>query len=193
MTKALPHRDDLIKLIDYDPSTGKLFWKERQSTGESTRADLAAIRFNSLYAGKETFCLVNPRGYYWGKFLGTQYLAHRIIWKMVTGTDPDVIDHINGDRIDNRFINLRNVDGFINQRNRRAPKHNESGVFGVTLCRATGKWAARIHKNRERFNLGRFDSLGEAIAARRNAEIEYWGDDPCRTAGTTSHSAPRTE
>lgn len=99
--------------------------------------------------------------------MGKSMPAHRIIWEMVYGECPDVIDHINGDKHDNRLVNLRNVDRAENMRNRKLNKRNKSGINGVST-RKDGKWLVVIRTK----YIGLFDNFFEACCARKSAEYK---------------------
>jgi hypothetical protein len=87
-------------LLRYEPRTGKLFWKER----EDSKSDF----FNKNFAGKEALTTVNNHGLRFGMVRSKLYLAHRVIWAMVYDKYPvGLIYHKNGDKLDNRLINLR--------------------------------------------------------------------------------------
>lgn len=90
-------------------------------------------------------------------------------------TDDNFIDHINHDRLDNRRENLRICNNQENQFNRSISKNNSSGVTGVQKMKS-GRWRARIMVNKKEISLGTYDSLEEAAEARRQAEIEYFGE-----------------
>ena len=64
------------------------------------------------------------------------------------------VDHINGDRLDNRRANLRLVTNTQNQQNKRTPSHNTSGHKGVCWHKGSGKWHVRITVNGKRLHLG---------------------------------------
>lgn len=116
----------------------------------------------------------NNRGYYWCKTHGLVFLAHRLIWLMMTGHHPSgEIDHINGDRLDNRWVNLRDVTAFDNARNQGERKDNTSGCRGVT--RNGAGWMARISHDGVRYGLGTFRNKADAIHTRKCAEeyLEY--------------------
>lgn len=84
-----------------------------------------------------------------------------------------VVDHINGDTLDNRRCNLRVATLSENAANRRRHRNNRSGVTGV---HPHGKrWRAGIRKNGYQHWLGVFDTIAEAAAARRAAEPLYFG------------------
>jgi hypothetical protein len=115
---------------------------------------------------------VNSNGYRTG-FLGSEpYCAHRVIWKLVYGNDPDNIDHLNGVTSDNRLCNLRSVTVSINGRNRALRQDSVSGIAGVTCDRRTGKWRARIGIEGQMHSLGTFLTPDMAAEARRKFEIE---------------------
>lgn len=108
---------------------------------------------------------------------GGYYPAHRIIWLMVTGEllvyPKAEIDHINGQRDDNRWANLRKVTKSENQRNARMKVTNTSGVSGVNWKKrgeAEGRWVARIWNGPRHVFLGSFKTLHEARIARKAAE-----------------------
>jgi hypothetical protein len=101
------------------------------------------------------------------------YKLHRIIWTYIHGDIPDEIDHINGDKTDNRLCNLRNVTRCDNLKNKPIYRNNKSGVLGVHWQSGRGKWVAKIDVNGKRIHLGSFKDLNEAISARRNAEVLY--------------------
>lgn len=90
--------------------------------------------------------------------------------------DNMVIDHINHNRLDNRKSNLRICTQHQNNMNQGIRNDNTSGVTGVYFDKSRDKWAAQIMYNARQINLGRFNTKEEAIQARKNAEIEYFGE-----------------
>ena len=106
---------------------------------------------------------------------GRSYKLHRIIWVYLYGHAPKgQIDHINGDRADNRASNLREVSNLDNCRNQKIRKTNKSGVMGVCWHKRRCKWQSNIMNNDGEFEyLGIFTSMFEAICARKSAEIKY--------------------
>lgn len=109
----------------------------------------------------------------------TRYLAHRLIWALCTGEDPgnSQIDHINGNRSDNRIENLRKVTHQQNGMNRsRAQRNSASGLIGVYPHKATGKWEASITHNRKSIFLGLHETKEAALAARVAKEQELFGE-----------------
>lgn len=169
--KPLPAQRELLLRIGYDAKTGHLYWLARCECGFKSSED--AARWNRKYVGKRCFTTNGSGGAKYGKFLGVQYAAHRIIWKMVTGEDPEHIDHINGNPSDNRWENLRSVPPVDNLRNRAMPGNNTSGHIGVYYEEWSGKWIAIIYDRGEKVHLGYFTQKDEAIAARQKAEKQY--------------------
>jgi hypothetical protein len=101
-------------------------------------------------------------------------LAHRVAWALHNNSWPDLcIDHIDGDRSNNRASNLRVVTAEDNQKNVKQRVDNTSGMKGVDFKAATGLWRARIVNQGRRVNLGTYVDLNDAIRARKHAEREY--------------------
>jgi len=117
---------------------------------------------------------INDMGYRMICINGKSYRAHRLAWLYVNGTFPTYeIDHINGIRSDNRFINLRSVSSQENHKNRRPQKNNTSGATGVSWFKQTKKWAVRIYVNRRAIHLGYYHEIDDAILAREKAAERY--------------------
>ena len=162
--KTLPDIDTLHQLLRYEPETGKLFWKEREDVPS---------QWNARYAGKEAFTCVMGAGYKQGSINSTLLYAHRVIMAMVIGEwPPEDVDHINGDRADNRLCNLRLATRSENMRNMKLPSRNASGCIGVSWDKGTQKWLAQIGIDGRNKYLGVFTSKADAIAARKAAEAE---------------------
>ncbi len=159
----------LLELLSYNPETGELIWKKRASAmfneTRQTRDHNAAI-WNGRYAGK-TATSIAVTGYRETSIFAVKVSAHRLIWMMVHGEWPQNIDHINGDRTDNRIANLRNVSTEENNRNLSRRVTNKSGCTGVYWVSSHGKWRASIGTR----IIGMFLSKEAAIAARKAAEV----------------------
>ncbi len=172
--KLLPSLHILFGLFSYDPFTGDLVWKragrERLSDGKKMSAASKAAAFNLRYAGKK-FGAISKAGYRTGGIGAVAYKAHRIAWKMATGKDPDgEIDHINGDRSDNRIENLRVVSTLENTRNQKIRSTNVTGFTGVSWHALSQKWRAAIGDGGKKKHIGYFGDFGEAVQARLDAE-----------------------
>lgn len=160
-TVKLPSQEELRQTFRYDPDTGKLFWLPRKGN----------VSWNKVFAGKESGCL-DSKGYIRIRTEGRAWVAHRVIWKLVSGEDPDFIDHINGNRSDNRICNLRSVSQTENARNTAKHRTNTSGCTGVFWLKRESRWYAVISINNKRKVLGSFREKADAIAARKAAEKE---------------------
>jgi hypothetical protein len=146
-------------VLNYCPETGLLTWRERVSK---------AVKPNDI-AGNFTATYVTV-GY-----RGKVYKAHRLAWLLTHGEWPDgLIDHINGDKHDNRLCNLRVVDKTGNSENVRKPnRRNKSGFMGVIFFQ--NKWRANITIHRKTHWLGDFSTPEEAhqvyIEAKRKHHL----------------------
>lgn len=154
-------RERVADLLEYDGE--KLIWKV--SRARLARAGSAA-------------------GYVWTAPSGCQYLhvmidgkkykAHRLIWLLHYGAWPkQFIDHIDGNGLNNRVENLRDVSHTENQQNSRKSSANVSGVVGVIWHKQAQKWQAQIKAGGKRIHLGLFTDKAEAVAARKAAEVKY--------------------
>jgi hypothetical protein len=169
MTKArkpenLPSIAEIRSLVSCDTEIGKMFWLGKEFDS----------RWNSKYAGKEAFCTDNKGGYLVGEIGGIAIYAHRVLWALVHGEWPDgEIDHINGNRRDNRLENLRLVTTQENLMNKGLQVNNSSGHVGVAFEKDRGKWKAFVKFDGKNINLGRFENIDDAIAARIAANVKY--------------------
>ena len=175
--KPIPSQEVLRQLLRYEPDTGKLFWLHRDVSlfedGEWNSAYRKAASWNAKNVGKEALCSTNAGGYLHGSIYGHAYIAHRVIWKIVHGDDPEFIDHINGLTFDNRIVNLRSVSKRENSLNQRRPSQGTSGILGVHWHRRLGKWHAKIGVNGKTLHLGYFLTIEDAAAARRAADRRF--------------------
>jgi len=143
---ARPIPDEVIDRLSYNPETGDLIW----------------IKLNKSHPrllGKVAGC--NRDGYRKIKIGGVAYSAHRVAWFIVTRKQPYLIDHINGDSLDNRFINLRECTQKENVRNRKIVD-NKSGLPCGVRSLPSGKFRARVTCDGECHELGTFATKEEA-------------------------------
>jgi len=171
--RALLSPEVIRKLIDYDPVTGNMIWRTRDlqffADGKQSKEHNQAI-WNSKFAGKPALGFKDPHGYLVGHVNYRPLKSHRVAWAIYHGEWPDGdIDHINGNRADNRIFNLRNVPHKINNRNNKKNKNNTSGVCGVHKIKS-GRWKAQIMVDGKSIRLGIFETKQEAAAARSDAE-----------------------
>lgn len=105
------------------------------------------------------------------------YRAHRLAWLYMTGEWPaEEIDHINGDRADNRFANLRACSHPQNNHNQPMRSNNTSGVKGVHWNRRKGKWHVQVCLNYKIHHGGLFASIGDAEVAARALRHSLHGE-----------------
>ncbi|MBO9580313.1 MAG: HNH endonuclease [Sphingobium sp.] len=148
---------------------GKLFWLERP---RAMIADQRSFKtWNARFAGQEAFTAKHSEGYRCGTIFGCNFFAHQIIWALHFGDAPGEIDHINGNRADNRLENLRAVSRDENRRNVKRPSTNSSGVVGV--YRMGSGWRASIGIDGRSVHLGNFTEFDQACTARKLAEVQY--------------------
>ena len=146
--------------LTYCPTTGEF----RRLIATNNRVKVGEIS-GSISYGYRTI-MVN----------GETHKAHRLAWLYMTGSWPVAeIDHINGERDDNRWENLREATREENQHNRKLTKNNTSGAKGVYRYKRTGKWCAQCMVDGKRQHLGYFANLVEANNAVRTFRENYHG------------------
>jgi hypothetical protein len=144
--------------VHYDPATGLLTWLARGDP-----------RFDNKMVGKAAGS-VRPDGYVAVGFGGKSYLAHRLIWRLVHGEWPEFeVDHINGDKADNRIENLRACTTAENRRNMPVRKNKTSRYVGVRKTR--NAWSVVVDSKYR----GYFTDEDEAgrYAAKLYAELGF--------------------
>jgi len=149
----------LKEILDYDIDTGVFTWKVSASSSVSVGSIAGAI---------------DNKGYRRIGLNRTYKRAHRLAWFYVYGEWPkSQIDHINRNRDDNMLSNLRAANDQQNCRN-RSPKINKFGVIGLSWCKRSKRFFARITIDRKTEYLGYFSDMFEAICARKSAENKYF-------------------
>lgn len=149
----------LTELLDYNPDTGIFTWKVKRS--------------NKVPAGSVAGCLNTSTGYVYVMIDHVGYLAHRLAFLFMTKEfPPEVVDHINSNRSDNRFCNLRAATFSENQHNRLIGSDNTSGFKGVNWDSHSKKWRARIRYKRRLYEAGSFSDRSEAAKAAAALRIK---------------------
>lgn len=140
----------------YEPNTGLFHWLVMSGKGRPE-----TVAGSKHCAGYIQLC-----------YRGHRVLAHRLAWAFTHGEFPQrEIDHINGDRTDNRIANLRDVSRSVNNENLRgARSHNKSGLLGVSRRNWCSTFGAAIRVNGKRYHLGSFSSAEKAHEAYLTAK-----------------------
>ena len=162
--KPLPPLEELKEFLDYNPDTGIFIWKKQVA--------------QNIKVGQEAGAM-NSNGYIQIRFKNSPYLAHRLAYYMYYGIHPleKLVDHIDGDKTNNKIDNLRLATNSQNGMNRVSLAiNNTSGVTVVFFNKRKKKWTARITIDRFQKHLGIFANKEDAIKSRREAEIKYFGD-----------------
>ncbi|KKX25303.1 HNH endonuclease [Rhizobium sp. LC145] len=142
----------LKEALEYDPATGEFRWLQTNSHRRIAGMDAGGL---------------GVHGYWRVSVYGHRYYAHRLAWFYMTGEWPKQhIDHVNLDKRDNRFANLRLATPPQNNVNTGLKVSNSSGFVGVNFDRRSGKWLARVRANGKRVNLGLFETAEAAARAR---------------------------
>ena len=170
MKKSAKVAAEIRGLLDYDPATGIFRWRPRPTINHATRT--WNIRFAGTVAGFDT-----NKNYRQIEIYKSGYKAHRLAWLHYYGEWPQLhIDHINGDRLDNRINNLRQATKSQNGGNSKISKKNTTGLKGVSIVKKTGKYHSQIMFCGEIIRLGDFETPEEAHAAYVHAASELFGE-----------------
>lgn len=142
--------DELVDALFFDPETGQFSWRVKRR-GRASSNGIGSICRN---------------GYLRIAINGRRYLAHRLAWAYCFGEWPDKeIDHINGNRLDNRIVNLRAASVSQNRQNRPAMPSNKSGLKGAHFVKSTGTWRSVIVSDGKQIYLGIFQTAEQAHEA----------------------------
>lgn len=146
--------DNLIKLFKetFEYNDGKLYWKKT----------LGPRAKKGNLAGK-----LRKDGYREVGMFGKYYLEHRVVYAIFNNTIPDLLDHIDRNRSNNRIDNLRVATFSQNSWNSRTPNNNKTGVKGVRKLK-NGKFEARLAIKGKTIQVGTFSTLEEATLAIQN-------------------------
>ena len=164
-------QQELQERLNYDPKSGLLTWKVRPENTFATKRAWAI--WNTRFSNKPAFTTISKYGYHVGAINKVNLRAVRVIYKLMTGTEPEMIDHIDGNKLNDSWVNLRNVSAAENSKNKKKYTTNKSGVTGVCWDSGNNKWQASIKHNYKTIILGRFDCINDAINARKLADTEY--------------------
>ena len=151
LERAAMQQAYLLDVFDY--ADGKLFKRDGQSVGS-----------------------VNGNGYEVIWVEGKKMQVHRAVFLMHHGYLPDSVDHIDGNKLNNRVENLRDATLSQNQHNSKLRKDNKSGIKGVHWYKQTQKWKVELKVNGKTKHIGCFKELGDAKNAIEEARKQYHGE-----------------
>lgn len=172
--RNLPSNKRLHELFEYKSTSGLLLWKSRSIV---SFADVrSAKNWNTKYADKPAGCFVEKEGI---KITidGKSYSAHRLIFKMFTGLEPSHIDHVNLNRKDNRFKNLRSANDMTNGWNVAGHKNTVSGLKNVYFHEGLNKpWKAAVNKARKSYSGGYHATKEAAFDSACSLRLKLHGE-----------------
>lgn len=151
----------LKELVRFDYEKGRFFWLRETGKGIKLSKNGEVGSYDS-------------HGYGQVRLDKKIYKEHRLVWLYHYGVWPEKqIDHINHERRDNRIENLREVSNQENSKNRPKQKNNTSGYQGVSFNKTRKKYHAYITIDGYRLTIGNYECLDDAIAARKEKEVEF--------------------
>jgi len=170
--------DEVNQLLAYNPDTGALTWKARTPDmfeDGAHSAEHTCAKWNGRYSGKEAGN-VKSSGYRKLSIFNRSFRAPRIIWLLMTGAWPKgEVDHVNLNKDDNSWSNLRQASRAQNNSNKSA-RPSESGIKCVRFQKSSGNWLARISVRGQEIHLGSFDSSEAASRAYAEAAMRFHGE-----------------
>lgn len=154
----------LHELLRYDPKTGDFFWKVQTNSRALVGMKAGANSLSGKPDNNYRVINIDKR----------VYRAHNLVWLYFYGVFPtNVIDHINGKRLDNRIENLRDVTRQQNSWNlQKAKRNSKSGYLGVDWKSERNKWRSQIRIDGKKTLVGYFNTAEEASAAYQQAKQE---------------------
>lgn len=154
--------ETILNIVEYNKNLGTLTWKK--PTGNRAKV---GMRVGNI-------CRFHGNEYLQARIQKENFLIHRLIWFIEKGEWPKhQIDHIDGNGLNNKIQNLRDVPVSEQSKNLSRRETNTSGVTGVTWNKNIRKWVAQISVNNEAKYLGKFDLFEDAVKIRKEAEKKY--------------------
>ena len=152
---------ELRRLLDYNPESGiftRLIQRSNMKVGSVA---------GSIYPDGYAYIMINRE----------RFLAHRLAWLYMTGSLPQMeIDHIDRDRSNNSWVNLRSVSTQQNSFNRSMQSNNKTGYKGVSFSKRENKFRAVITLNGKLHHLGYFSTAEEASQCYQKASLNLHGE-----------------
>jgi hypothetical protein len=153
----------LNQALRYDQATGKVFCKSKCSI----RLPVGDEVGHPHTKGHVTYLRATVDG--------VRYYVHTLVWLMLGKKIPDgmMIDHEDGNGLNNRLSNLRLVTRSGNAKNMRRRLQNTSGTSGIAWCKQTKTWKCRVRSEGREVWIGRFSSIDEAKSAVFKARLDH--------------------
>lgn len=167
---------ELSGILEYFPGSGEILWKTRPR--EHFLSNRSWKSWNSKWAWKIAGTKAKQSksstlSYVAIQISGKRYSAHRIAFALMTGRWPLIVDHIDGNGLNNSRANLREVTASENNKNCKLSTANTSGSCGVYFHKRNKKWTASIRNEGLLLHLGTFNSYDEAVLARKLAQKDF--------------------
>lgn len=153
-------QERLKEILHYDPATGIFTWIVSPSKNVKSGSVPGTLYKN--HSGNEYLRVTIKRRH---------YRLHRLAWLYVYGDFPELIDHINGNGLDNRIENLRSVSSSENSRNTKLSVKSKYCVHGITKVK--NRYKVVIGYQMKQIYIGSFRSVDDAVRARKDAELKY--------------------
>lgn len=152
--------EEIKTFLSYDPKSGSFTWLKDTGKKKITGKKAGFVSLGYVRIG----------------IFGRKITAGVLAWMIITGEVPEgIVDHRNGDPLDNRWLNLRLANRVENNRNCKTRKTSVLGIKGVQR-RKSGKFSAKIHIAGKQTYLGVFDTAEDASAAYEKAAKLHHGE-----------------
>ena len=148
----------LKEYLQYNQYTGEFTWIKNPGT--------------NITIGAVAGCF-DSKGYIKITILGSQTYGHRLAFLYMDGVIPTMVDHIDGNPSNNKYINLRATTHSGNMRNSSISGRNTTGVKGVSWNSRYQKYKVQITIEGKQRGLGYYSSLGEATKVIKEARERY--------------------
>jgi hypothetical protein len=155
MANKIISQADLREFFDY--KNGELFWIQCKGTAKS---------------GQKSGNL-SQDGYLNSRFYGTSYRTHRLIYLWHYGYIPKELDHIDGNKLNNKIENLRPANRMQNSHNTKIPNTNKSGTKGVSWIKRLQKWVVQLQVNNKKMYFGLYNDVDYAIFVANTMRYKY--------------------
>lgn len=164
-------RSKVLEAFSYNSTTGELYWSKDRP--HSHFASLGSYKgYMTRFSGQRAGCVVSfgNVSYRQIRLNGVLYLEHQLVWLLENSEIVDLLDHRDGNGLNNTISNLRLADRVINGRNCLRKSNNTSGVTGVYRHKQNNNWVAEAHWTEDgkkcKKSLGSYDNLEDAKQAR---------------------------